>query len=93
MHQKSRRTRYPKWKLEKIKEQENKENQKIKEDLVCVIEAITKAHKIKEKTGDVSGRMTCPKCGVKDALGWSISRTNGHVWGKCKTNNCLQWIQ
>ncbi len=36
------------------------------------------------------GTITCPIC--KEPLHYS-RRNNGHVWGKCTTENCLNWMQ
>lgn len=33
----------------------------------------------------------CPICGGK--LHMSISGYNGHVWGKCETENCASWME
>lgn len=32
----------------------------------------------------------CPKC--KGDLRYSIAKLNGHIWGKCETEGCLQWM-
>lgn len=38
-----------------------------------------------------SGVEVCPKCGGK--LHMSHAKLNGHVWGKCETENCLGWME
>jgi hypothetical protein len=43
----------------------------------------------KEKSRS-AGHVECPKC--KGKLGYSIARSNGHVWGKCETTGCLSWM-
>jgi hypothetical protein len=45
---------------------------------------------IKDKKED-KGKIECPKC--KGDLIYSRASSNGHVWGKCKTDNCLSWMQ
>lgn len=48
---------------------------------------------IKEKHGNetnVQGSLICPVCGNK--LHYSI-HYNGHIWSKCETNNCLEWME
>lgn len=37
-----------------------------------------------------NGIIECPKCGGK--LHYTRA-SNGHVWGKCETENCLSWMQ
>jgi len=39
---------------------------------------------------DSVGKIKCPKCGGD--LHYQIHK-NGHVWGKCKTDNFLSWMQ
>lgn len=41
------------------------------------------------KKGD-NGTVKCPKCSGE--LTWSRARSNGHVWGKCKTPDCMAWM-
>jgi len=36
------------------------------------------------------GIIKCPKCG--EDLHYTVAGCNGHIWGKCKTENCLQWM-
>lgn len=38
-----------------------------------------------------AGHVTCPKCGGR--LGYSQAASNGHVWAKCETLNCLGWME
>lgn len=51
---------------------------------------------IKEKHGPgkpkkfIKGFIKCPKCGGK--LFYTISNYNGHIWGKCQTENCVGWM-
>jgi transcriptional regulator with XRE-family HTH domain len=37
------------------------------------------------------GYMDCPVCG--EELGYSVASFNKHVWGKCSTSGCLEWMQ
>jgi hypothetical protein len=37
------------------------------------------------------GRAKCPACG--DKLSWSISGYNGHVWMKCPTEDCVNFME
>jgi hypothetical protein len=39
----------------------------------------------------VSGDVECPKCGGR--LDWVTSAYNGHLHGKCRTDNCISWMQ
>jgi C4-type Zn-finger protein len=62
-------------------------------DFEEVINAITK---IKEKHGKkkpkefIKSSMECPVC--KGILHYSISNYNNHIWGKCETEGCLNWM-
>ena len=49
--------------------------------------------KMKEKFGKTGGAetVTCPKCGGR--LSMTCSFYNGHVWGKCATDKCLDWME
>lgn len=51
-----------------------------------LIEALEIIKGMKESTGEID----CPVCGNKLSY---VRQHNGHVWGKCKTENCLSWIQ
>lgn len=60
------------------------------------IERYLRARKaITDKHGEgrgVGGEMPCPCC--KDGiLRYSIAAYNGHIWGKCSTTGCAQWIE
>lgn len=60
------------------------------EKLVLALNGIRdwrKANKGVNKTETVE----CPVC--KGRLLLSIARSNSHVWGKCETLNCVQWIE
>ena len=37
------------------------------------------------------GKIPCPKC--QGELNYTRASLNGHVWGKCKTEDCLSWMQ
>lgn len=56
-----------------------------------LVEPIITAIKQKYKGKSVKGVKTCPVCGGK--LHLSHSGYNGHVWGKCETENCLAWME
>lgn len=46
----------------------------------------------KNKGKDAQESFPCPAC-EKGTLNLSISAYNGHVWGKCTTDNCLAWME
>lgn len=61
------------------------------------IELIQKKHKVdiewenpSNKNKTVQGTIECPVC--KGDLNYSVSSYNGHIWGKCKTEDCLNWM-
>ena len=55
--------------------------------LYYIIEALQLINDKEENQGTIE----CPKC--KGDLRYFRSSSNGHVWGKCKTENCLSWMQ
>ncbi len=55
------------------------------------IKHILEAYKIITPLKENRGKIECPKC--KGELNYSRAKSNGHVWGKCKTENCLSWMQ
>lgn len=38
-----------------------------------------------------NGQIVCPIC--KQTLRYSVAGYNGHLWGACETNGCVQWMQ
>jgi len=38
----------------------------------------------------IKGVIKCPAC--DGVLHYSIAECNGHIWGKCETENCLKWM-
>ena len=36
------------------------------------------------------GIVICPKC--NGDLMYTVASSNGHIWGKCKTKDCIQWM-
>ena len=37
------------------------------------------------------GEIECPMC--KGNLRFSVAKCNGHIHARCKTENCLQWME
>jgi hypothetical protein len=62
-----------------------KEINKINAEFNNILEALLSIAIDSRKQGSIP----CPKCG-KD-LHFSIAG-NGHVWGKCETKDCLNWV-
>jgi hypothetical protein len=52
-----------------------------------LIERIKREH----KDEDWQGVEVCPVC--QGRLHLSITAYNGHVWGKCDTEDCLSWME
>uniref|UniRef100_A0A6M3LAC6 Uncharacterized protein n=1 Tax=viral metagenome TaxID=1070528 RepID=A0A6M3LAC6_9ZZZZ len=48
---------------------------------------------IKAKHGktNANGFIECPKC--EGRLFYTVAAINGHVWGKCETDDCLSWME
>ena len=36
------------------------------------------------------GIVICPKCNGE--LMYTVASINGHIWGKCKTKDCISWM-
>lgn len=53
--------------------------------------AVTDKMKREHKGKDWKGVETCPVCGGK--LHMTHSAYNGHVWGKCETEDCVSWME
>lgn len=66
-----------------IPEKEKKYNPSF---LFIAIGIIQDKYKKDNKLMDI---IECPKCNKK--LHYTISKSNGHIWGKCETKDCLIW--
>ena len=62
---------------------------KIPKDVQESFNQILEALKIIEDKKENKGIIECPRC--KSELTYVRAKSNGHVWGKCKTENCLSW--
>lgn len=54
--------------------------------------AVVAEFRRKHKGKSAQEEVPCPACGT-GTLHLSISGYNGHVWGKCSTDGCLQWME
>jgi hypothetical protein len=52
--------------------------------------AITTIQEQHKKDNKWEGITECPKC--NNDLHYTIAPSNKHIWGMCKTKNCLKWI-
>ncbi len=52
-----------------------------------LIDRVKKLH----RGEDWKGVETCPVCSGK--LHMTHAKFNGHVWGKCETDDCLSWME
>ncbi|MFW9871898.1 MAG: hypothetical protein ACFFG0_02270 [Candidatus Thorarchaeota archaeon] len=52
--------------------------------------AIVKAFEFIKINKEMSGKIICPLCGKELTY---QKHSNGHIWGKCETKNCLNWVQ
>lgn len=39
------------------------------------------------------GTINCPICRRKDCLSFHRAGSNGHIWARCSTPNCVSWIE
>ena len=56
-----------------------------------ICEAIKEMNKLHPGKVDAQEVIKCPSCGGK--LYMHKNSYNGHVWGRCETENCLTWMQ
>jgi hypothetical protein len=61
--------------------------------LAASVAVIGRAQARHAKTGKNKGWMRCPLCKKKHSVRWTRSTNNGHVWAKCKTPGCIQFVQ
>ena len=52
---------------------------------------VVKALSIIKDCEGFKGNIECPKC-HRD-LYWTRSSFNKHIWGKCRTEDCIEWMQ
>ena len=62
------------------------DNSDYKFSILYIMEALGKIQDLKENSGTIE----CPKC--KGDLMYRRAK-NGHVWGRCKTPDCISWMQ
>ena len=43
------------------------------------------------KGQSANGTVSCPICSGN--LDWGISAYNGHMWGRCETLDCVNWME
>jgi len=56
------------------------------------IQAIQACQKDASERRATSGQIKCPRCEAGQVV-YSISRSNGHLGGRCTTRDCLNWMQ
>jgi len=59
-------------------------------DAMIARKAITDHEKGKR---GVHGKINCPVCNGVETLHYSIAGYNGHIHAKCKTENCVAWME
>jgi hypothetical protein len=47
----------------------------------------------KRGTPGASGRIDCPACGDAQSLSFSRAGYNGHIHARCKTPDCVNWME
>ena len=84
-------------KCEKFENQTKEELEEREEEIKLIILNLKTAgpliRKLKKKYKGISkaGVEKCPVC--KGRLAFSIAETNGHIWLKCETKDCLSMIE
>ena len=71
-------------------EQEKRDMQEAMDQVEMMLPLLNDLRK-KHKHKDWSGTLECPKC--KGVLHVSHCGYNGHIWAKCKTENCITWAE
>jgi hypothetical protein len=81
------------WTEEELQQREAESDAAFAESMrrMQLVAPIISAMKKKYKGKTVKGTKTCPVCGGK--LHLSHAGYNGHVWGKCETAGCLNWME
>jgi len=55
------------------------------------IKAIHEKHGSGKPESQIFDSIECPQC--KGVLEYTVSSYNGHIHGRCKTDDCLSWMQ
>lgn len=77
---------------EEVENHEKEMNQRFGNTMIAIGQ-IAEKHGIKpggKPDKMIVGTIECPSC--KGTLSYRISPINGHIWGRCKTKKCLQWM-
>jgi hypothetical protein len=78
---------------EPTQEEIDKFDAEVKEASDRMMRTIPFIEKIKKKYKGQNVKSTdeCPEC--KGVLHFTHAAYNGHVWGKCETEECLNWVE
>lgn len=63
----------------------------LSEEDKALVKHIFNAYELIKVQPGQKGTIVCPAC--KGELEWRRASGNGHVWAKCKTENCLSWME
>lgn len=55
------------------------------------IKEIRAKHGSEKPESQIYDSIECPEC--EGVLEYTVSIYNGHIHGKCKTDDCLSWMQ
>lgn len=55
------------------------------------LQAVRLAKAAAKQSQRAVGEVQCPACG--GVLRWAVSRTNGHMHGRCDTGECIAWME
>ncbi len=61
------------------------------EEIFRGIDKATENIKLLHGKSNARGTIECPIC--KGKLHYTVASLNGHVHGKCETENCLSWME
>lgn len=75
------------------KEESEAHEREVKERSAKVLGALRHVSELVAGKRGIHGRTRCPVCGIDDALHYSVASVNGHIWGKCETDDCVSWMQ
>jgi hypothetical protein len=73
-----------------LSEEEEKRNAEMFAPMIAAHEDAKKRGLGRDKGG--SGDVVCPRC-KRGRVNYSVSATNGHIWGACSTAGCASWME
>ena len=67
------------------------QEKEISEKISFIEKSFKEIRKISKEKNINVGFIPCPKC--SKPLHFNIAKLNGHIWAKCESEGCMQWMQ